>query len=64
MEWFYFATSIATDSLSSQQFNDGLAAGIGAFFASIYALLTPLFAAVGFVTVLALTLRMMFRRRR
>ena len=64
MEWFYFATSIATDSLSSQQFNDGLALGIGQFFASVYRLLMPMFSAIGFITVLVLALRMIFRRRR
>lgn len=64
MEWFYFASAVTNDALSSQQFNDGLAAGIGALFASIYRLLMPMFSAIGFVTVLILSLRMMLRRRR
>lgn len=64
MEWFYFASAIATDAISSQQFNDGVAAGIGDFFMAIYRLLTPLFAAIGFITTLAVVIRMIFRRRR
>lgn len=64
MEWLYFVSAIATDAINAQQFNDGLAAGIGAFFVSIYRLLMPLFSAIGFVTVLVLTARLILRRRR